>query len=141
MNLPPGMSQRGIATLLLLVAAAALSGWALWNQRSKDQALAVPAGRADYVLVDFELVALDEQGKRVVHPARAAPGARPQCQDARHRHTAVPDPAAGRARGASLGKCARRPAGSARRARNCVFAATSRRSAPAPTAPIDAGQR
>lgn len=62
MNLPPGLNPRGIATLLLLVAAAA-SGWALWNQRSKDQALAVPAGRSDYVLVDFELVALDDQGK------------------------------------------------------------------------------
>lgn len=56
------MSWRGIATLLLL-AAAIVSGWALWNQRSPDQALAAPNGRADYVLKDFELVALDEQGQ------------------------------------------------------------------------------
>lgn len=56
------MNWRGIATLLLL-AAAAISGWALWNQRTKDDALAAPTGRADYVLVDFELVALNEQGQ------------------------------------------------------------------------------
>lgn len=56
------MTWRSIATLLLLVAAL-VSGWALWNQRSQDEALAAPAGRADYVLMDFELVALDEQGK------------------------------------------------------------------------------
>lgn len=58
----PGMSWRGIATLLLL-AAAVVSGWALWRQRNQDQALAVPTGRADYVLKDFELTALDEQGQ------------------------------------------------------------------------------
>lgn len=56
------MNWRGIVTLLLL-AASALSGWALWNQRHKDEALAAPTGRADYVLEDFELVALNEQGQ------------------------------------------------------------------------------
>ncbi|MGH8078762.1 MAG: LPS export ABC transporter periplasmic protein LptC, partial [Lysobacter sp.] len=55
------MNWRGLVTVLLLVAAA-ISGWALWNQRKKDNALTVPTGRADYVLEDFELVALDEQG-------------------------------------------------------------------------------
>lgn len=55
------MNWRGIATLLLL-AAATVSGWALWNQRHKDDGEAVPTGRADYVLEDFELVALNEQG-------------------------------------------------------------------------------
>lgn len=57
-----GMSWRGIAMLLLLVAAV-VTGWAVWNQRSKDQALAAPPGQPDYVLEDFELVALDEQGR------------------------------------------------------------------------------
>lgn len=56
------MNWRGI-TMALLLAAAAVSGWAVWNQRSRDHALAAPHGRADYVLEDFELVALDEQGK------------------------------------------------------------------------------
>ena len=51
------MSWRAIVTLLLL-AATIVSGWALWHQRSTDQALAAPNGRADYVLTDFELVAL-----------------------------------------------------------------------------------
>lgn len=56
------MSWRGFATLVLL-AAAAVSGWALWHQRHQDDALAEPTGRADYVLEDFELVALDDQGQ------------------------------------------------------------------------------
>lgn len=56
------MNWRGIATVLLLIAAA-ISGWALWNQRNKEGAQAVPTGRADYVLEDFELVALNEQGQ------------------------------------------------------------------------------
>ena len=56
------MSWRGIVTLVLLVAAA-LSGWALWSQRSKGEPAGTPTGRADYVLEDFELVALDEEGR------------------------------------------------------------------------------
>jgi len=58
----PAMSWRGIAMPTLLVAAA-VSGWALWRQRHQDPAQSVAAGRADYVLNDFELVALDEQGQ------------------------------------------------------------------------------
>ncbi len=58
----PGIGWRGIVMLVLL-AAASVSGWALWSQRNMEQALAATLGRADYVLEDFELVALDEQGK------------------------------------------------------------------------------
>ncbi len=56
------MSWRGILTLVLLLAAA-ISGWSLWKQRP-DQA-AAPAGntRSDYLLHEFELVALDAQGQ------------------------------------------------------------------------------
>jgi lipopolysaccharide export system protein LptC len=58
----PAIHWRGIATASLL-AAAVLSGWALWRQRQLDQGQTVPTGRADYVLEDFELVALDAQGR------------------------------------------------------------------------------
>ena len=58
----PGISWRGIAMAVLL-AAAAVSGWAVWNQRGKAESLAGPPGQPDYVLEDFELVALDEQGR------------------------------------------------------------------------------
>ena len=54
------MIWRALAAATLL-AAAAVRGWVLWGQRSQDDALA-PAGRADYVLKDFELIALDAQG-------------------------------------------------------------------------------
>ncbi|QWF18339.1 LPS export ABC transporter periplasmic protein LptC [Lysobacter capsici] len=55
------MSWRGMLTLILL-AAAALSGWALWSQREKP--VSGPASaRPDYVLNDFEVVVLDKLGK------------------------------------------------------------------------------
>lgn len=49
--------------LVVLLVAALVSGWAVWNQRTKDPALAGLPGQPDYVLEDFELVALDEQGQ------------------------------------------------------------------------------
>ncbi|MGO1073005.1 LPS export ABC transporter periplasmic protein LptC [Lysobacter sp. CA199] len=55
------MSWRGWFTLILLTAAA-LSGWALWSQRDKPQA-ARTGTRPDYVLTDFEAIVLDKQGK------------------------------------------------------------------------------
>ncbi len=55
------MSWRGILTLVLLVAAA-VTGWSAWRQRAKEPAAAAAAARPDYVLHDFELVALDKQG-------------------------------------------------------------------------------
>ena len=56
------MSWRGLVTLILLVGAA-LSGWALWMQRSPATATAQDDGQPDYILNDFELIALDDQGK------------------------------------------------------------------------------
>lgn len=46
----------------LLLAGAAVSAWSLWNQRDRDASGAVTSGRSDYVLNDFEMVALDAGG-------------------------------------------------------------------------------
>lgn len=56
------MSWRGLLGLLLLVAAL-FSGWSLWKQRQHDKPSAARSNRPDYVLKDFEVVALDKQGK------------------------------------------------------------------------------
>ena len=56
------MNGRTIIVVLLTVVAS-LTGWSLWQKRLKDQGQTVPTGRADYVLQDFELVALNEQGQ------------------------------------------------------------------------------
>ncbi len=58
----PSVSGRVGATLLLLVAAL-VSGWALWRQSGSDLPVVAGNGRPDYVLHDFELVALDDQGQ------------------------------------------------------------------------------
>lgn len=55
------MNWRLLLTLALALAALA-TGWSVWQQRVPTTA-AVQGGRADYVLVDFELVALDAQGR------------------------------------------------------------------------------
>lgn len=55
------MSWRAILTLVLLAGAIA-SGWSLWKQRQADAPQARGMGRPDYVLNDFELVALDATG-------------------------------------------------------------------------------
>lgn len=55
------MSWRAIITVLLLIGAV-ISGWSVWKQRTQDTPLARQATRADYVLEDFELIALNEQG-------------------------------------------------------------------------------
>jgi lipopolysaccharide export system protein LptC len=57
------MSWRGPLTLLLLLAAA-ITGWSVWTERPGHQVTA-PASDAhsDYLLHDFELVALDAQGR------------------------------------------------------------------------------
>lgn len=55
------MTWRGWLTLVLL-AAAALTGWSVWRQREAPP-LAGSTARADYVLEEFELVALDERGR------------------------------------------------------------------------------
>ena len=56
------MSWRSALTLVLLVAAIA-TGWSVWRQRAVEAPAAAGPARPDYVLHDFELVALDSQGK------------------------------------------------------------------------------
>lgn len=56
------MNWRTLATLVLLAGALA-SGWALWNQRSRDDGPATGGDQPDYILNDFELIALDVQGR------------------------------------------------------------------------------
>jgi lipopolysaccharide export system protein LptC len=56
------MNWRSIVTLLLL-AGAIVSGWSVWTQRNKDAAPTGAPARSDYVLIDFELTALNAQGK------------------------------------------------------------------------------
>lgn len=56
------MSWRALLTLLL-VAGALATGWALWSQRSPAAAAAGAGGLPDYVLNDFQLVALDAEGR------------------------------------------------------------------------------
>ena len=53
---------RAILTLILLVAALA-TGWSIWQQRDHGPTGAASAERSDYVLHDFELVALDDEGR------------------------------------------------------------------------------
>ena len=56
------MSWRTVLTLVLLVAAA-ISGWSVWTHRPNQASAAVADARSDYTLHDFELVALDKLGK------------------------------------------------------------------------------
>jgi lipopolysaccharide export system protein LptC len=56
------MSWRAWLTLVLLFAAVA-TGWSLWRERGSASDGPAIAGRPDYVLHDFELIALDEQGR------------------------------------------------------------------------------
>lgn len=56
------MSLRlGLGIALLLAALA--SGWLLWRPSGNEAGATAAAGRSDYVLRDFELVALDNEGK------------------------------------------------------------------------------
>lgn len=59
------MSWRLILGLVLL-AAAALSGWSAWKQRETPEAPAVTAERSDYLMRDFEVISLDEQGRESI---------------------------------------------------------------------------
>ena len=56
------MTWRGTLTLVLLVAAI-ITGWSAWRQRAETAPTAAASMRPDYVLHDFELVALDRLGK------------------------------------------------------------------------------
>ena len=56
------MSVRVVLGLVLL-AAAAVSGWSLWRNRVIEEQASAASGRSEYVLRDFELTALDRSGK------------------------------------------------------------------------------
>ncbi len=56
------MSVRVVLGLVLL-AAAAVSGWSLWRNRVVEEQARAASGRSEYVLRDFELTALDKSGK------------------------------------------------------------------------------
>lgn len=56
------MNWRATITILLLLGAIA-SGWSVWNQRNKDAMPTAAAARSDYVLIDFELTALNPEGR------------------------------------------------------------------------------
>ena len=56
------MTWRGTLTLVLLVAAI-VTGWSAWRQRADTVPAAAASERPDYVLDDFELVALDGEGQ------------------------------------------------------------------------------
>lgn len=55
------MNWRFLSTVILL-AAAALTGWAWWSQRDKP-ATAAKQTRPDYVLTDFNVVVLNKEGR------------------------------------------------------------------------------
>ncbi|MGN6512111.1 MAG: LPS export ABC transporter periplasmic protein LptC [Lysobacteraceae bacterium] len=56
------MSWRTTLTVLLLVGALA-TGWSVWHHRVKPAPAGSGQGRSEYVLHEFELVALDDQGQ------------------------------------------------------------------------------
>ena len=56
------MNWRLLLTLVLLVAAA-VSGWSVWTHRPERRVVATAEERSDYTLHDFELVVLDKQGR------------------------------------------------------------------------------
>ncbi len=59
------MNWRLAAGVVLLIAAV-LSGWSAWRNRSHADGAAPGTDRSDYVMHDFEVVALDKQGKESV---------------------------------------------------------------------------
>lgn len=56
------MNWRTVLTLLLLTGAI-FSGWSVWKHHLSRSAAGAASGRSDYVLHDFELIALDNTGK------------------------------------------------------------------------------
>ncbi|MEO8367177.1 MAG: LPS export ABC transporter periplasmic protein LptC [Pseudoxanthomonas sp.] len=48
---------------LVLLVAATLSGWSAWKQRDVAEADAPSTERSDYLMRDFEMISLDEQGQ------------------------------------------------------------------------------
>lgn len=56
------MSWRMVLGLVLLVAAA-VSGWSAWKQRDVPEPESSAVERSDYLMRDFEMISLDDQGK------------------------------------------------------------------------------
>ncbi|HEY5972012.1 MAG TPA: LPS export ABC transporter periplasmic protein LptC [Pseudoxanthomonas sp.] len=50
----------------VLLAAALLSGWSAWKYRDVPEAAAAGAERSDYLMRDFEMISLDEQGQESI---------------------------------------------------------------------------
>lgn len=59
------MSWRAILGLVLLVAAV-VSGWSAWKNRDVPPPSRVAADRSDYVMRDFEMIALNSQGQEAL---------------------------------------------------------------------------
>lgn len=55
------MTWRGVLTIVLLFAAA-ITGWSVWRQRDNSDEDKVATARSDYVLNTFEIVTLNSQG-------------------------------------------------------------------------------
>lgn len=56
---------------VVLFVAAVISGWSAWKQRARPAAAAVQESGADYILRDFELIALDKQSGKESMTLRA----------------------------------------------------------------------
>lgn len=52
-----------LALGMALLAAALLSGWSAWKHRDLPEAAAPAKERSDYLMRDFEMISLDEQGQ------------------------------------------------------------------------------
>jgi len=55
------MTWRGVLIIVLLFAAA-ITGWSVWRQRDKPDDAKVATARSDYVLNTFEITTLNSQG-------------------------------------------------------------------------------
>ena len=51
---------------LILLVAAVLSGWSAWKQRDVAEPEAVTSDRPDYLMRDFEMISLDDEGKESI---------------------------------------------------------------------------
>lgn len=56
--------RLGLGLVLLLLAI--FSGWSAWKHHAEDKAAAAPRLRPDYVMRDFEMVSLDDQGREAM---------------------------------------------------------------------------
>jgi lipopolysaccharide export system protein LptC len=51
---------------LILLVAALVSGWSAWKQRDVAEPEAVTSDRPDYLMRDFEMISLDDEGKESI---------------------------------------------------------------------------